>query len=209
LPIALAVAVVGIAAGALLHRLGKPVQGWTLVGVTSVLVSPISWDHHWVWIVPFIAVLAGMAMASRDRLARSAWLVAALLTAAVFVSWPAHWTGPAAFVPGRGFLGWFVQPPEIYQVTHLTGIKLLTWNLYAVAGCLAYLGLLLATWRAWRAARSRRSIPPAMSSGTDALLARADAVLKSDPPADNCVASARPAGRLALSAVVTAVPLRA
>lgn len=198
LPIALAVALVGVAAGGLLYRLGKPVPGWTLVGITSVLVSPISWDHHWVWIVPFIAMLAGLVVASRDRLARWAWVLAALLTMAVFVSWPAHWTGPAAFVPGRGFLGWFVQPPEIYQVTHLTGIKLLTWNLFAVAGCLIFLGMLFATWRAWRAARSRRRIQPALSSGTDALLARADEVLKSDPQPDRDIACAHPAGHLAL-----------
>ncbi len=44
---------------------GRPVQGWTLVGITSVLVSPISWDHHWVWIVPFIALLAGVAITAR------------------------------------------------------------------------------------------------------------------------------------------------
>ena len=44
---------------ALLVRAGKQVYGWVLVGITSLLVSPISWDHHWVWIIPLIALLAG------------------------------------------------------------------------------------------------------------------------------------------------------
>jgi alpha-1,2-mannosyltransferase len=194
LPVALGVALIGVAAGALLSRAGKPVQGWTLVGVTSVLVSPISWDHHWVWIVPFLAMLAGLAMAARGRLARSGYLVAALLTAAVFGSWPERYSGPTAYVPGRGLLGWYVQPPEIYQVTHLHGIKLLTWNLFAIAGCLLYLGMLFGTWRVWRARRPRRgSPPPEVPSETDALLARADAVLKGDPPADKRVACSPPA----------------
>ena len=52
LPLALGVAAAGLVGGAMLSRTGRPVQGWTLVGITSVLVSPISWDHHWVWIVP-------------------------------------------------------------------------------------------------------------------------------------------------------------
>ena len=56
---------VGLVGGAMLSRAGRPVQGWTLVGITSVLVSPISWDHHWVWIVPFLALLVGLAMTAR------------------------------------------------------------------------------------------------------------------------------------------------
>ncbi len=65
LVVALAVAAGGLAGGALLSRTGRDVQGWTLVGITSVLVSPISWDHHWVWIVPVFALLAGLAITAR------------------------------------------------------------------------------------------------------------------------------------------------
>jgi glycosyl transferase family 87 len=195
LPIAVAVALVGITAGGLLSRWGKPVQGWTLVGITGVLVSPISWDHHWVWVVPFLAMLVGQALAASDRLARWSFLVATVLVAVVYGSWPWHYSGTDAFVPGRGWLGWYVQPPEIYQVTTLTGIKLLTWNLFAVAGCLLYLSMLYATWHVWRARRKRGAIPPPASSGTDELIARADAVLRSDPPNGKQTASQRQARR--------------
>src|SRR5579875_3547784 len=52
--VAIAVALAGLAGGAAFARSGRPVHGWVLVGITSVLVSPISWDHHWVWIVPLL-----------------------------------------------------------------------------------------------------------------------------------------------------------
>src|ERR1022692_3479606 len=183
LPIVAVVALVGVAAGGLLNRGGKPVQGWILVGITSVLVSPISWDHHWVWIVPFLALLAGLAASSRG-LARWGYLLAGLATAVVFGAWPWHYSGPTAFVPGRGLLGWFVQPPQIYAVTHLHGIQLLTWNLFVVAGSVLYLIMVVAAWRVWRPRRHRRrrAIPAPTPTGTDALLARADAVLKPAPP---------------------------
>ena len=93
LPLALAVAVVGLVAGAMLSRAGRPVQGWTLVGITSVLVSPISWDHHWVWIVPFLALLAGLALTARP-LARAGYLVTIVVVAGVMGSWPWRWSGP-------------------------------------------------------------------------------------------------------------------
>jgi alpha-1,2-mannosyltransferase len=183
LPIVVVVALIGVAAGAALTRAGKPVPGWTLVGITSVLVSPISWDHHWVWIVPFLAMLAGLAAASR-RLARYGYLLAGLAIAVVFGGWPERYSGTGAFVATRGLLGWFVQPPAIYNVTHLHGIQLLTWNLFVVAGSLLYLIMVgIAAGRFWRRRRRRRAIPPPMPTGTDALLARADAVLKRDTSA--------------------------
>lgn len=189
LPIAIVVALIGIAGGAVLSRAGKTVQSWTLVGITSVLVSPISWDHHWVWIVPFIAMLAGMAMTTR-RWARWGFLVATIATAVVFGSWPRRYSGPDAFVPGHGFLGWFVQPPQIYAVTTLHGFQLLTFNLFVVAGCVIFLAMLAWAWRSWRMSRPKVSAaPPPVAAAqpkapnaTDALLARADAVLNADSP---------------------------
>ena len=178
LPLALAVAVAGLAGGAMLNRAGRPVQGWTLVGITSVLVSPISWDHHWVWIVPFLALLAGLAMTARP-LARAGYLVTMALIAGVMGSWPWRWSGPKAFVPRRGLLGWFVRPPEVTQLMVLHGWKLLTWNLWVVSGLVIYLALLVAAVLAWRK-RPRRVVKvkaAAAPSPIDALLARADAIL--------------------------------
>ncbi|MFG2885928.1 glycosyltransferase 87 family protein [Streptomyces sp. NPDC048297] len=49
--------------------------GVLLTALTALLVSPISWSHHWVWCVPFLAVLL-----AEDRV-RLAALTAALFTA--------------------------------------------------------------------------------------------------------------------------------
>ncbi|MYW67968.1 DUF2029 domain-containing protein [Streptomyces sp. SID8379] len=34
-----------------------PAQGIVLTALTALLVSPISWSHHWVWCVPLLALL--------------------------------------------------------------------------------------------------------------------------------------------------------
>lgn len=51
------VLVAGIAAAALLMRAGEPQLGVCLAGYTSLLASPISWSHHYVWVVPLVVVL--------------------------------------------------------------------------------------------------------------------------------------------------------
>ncbi|MGY2061966.1 glycosyltransferase 87 family protein, partial [Nocardia gipuzkoensis] len=58
--------------------------------VFTLLVSPISWSHHWVWIAP--ALLAGFGAAAHRPL-RSAltWYVVVLATTVVFVIGPQNW----------------------------------------------------------------------------------------------------------------------
>src|SRR5260221_9079255 len=87
-PLALVVAAGGLVGGAMLSRTGRQVQGWTLVGITSVLVSPISWDHHWVWLVPALPMLAGLALKARP-ISRIAYVAAVVLLAAA--SAPPPW----------------------------------------------------------------------------------------------------------------------
>ncbi|MET1073242.1 MAG: glycosyltransferase 87 family protein [Umezawaea sp.] len=40
-----------------LHRRGDPVGAVLVTAFCGVLVSPISWTHHWVWVVPLCALL--------------------------------------------------------------------------------------------------------------------------------------------------------
>jgi alpha-1,2-mannosyltransferase len=126
------VAAVGLTAAAVLHRSGQPVAGWVTCALTGLLVSPISWDHHWLWIVPVLVVLADAAQRAR-RAARWVRAAAAAGVAVVFGDWPSQWTGPLAFVP-RGLLGFFpgrFGPNEKY---HLHGLQVIGWNLYVIAG---------------------------------------------------------------------------
>ena len=178
LPIALVVAAGGLVGGAMLARTGRPVHGWTLVGVTSVLVSPISWDHHWVWVIPVLALMAGLAFTARP-IVKASYVVGIAVIAGIMGSWPWKYSGPLAYVPRRGLLGWFVKPPAVTQITVVHGWPLLTWNLWVVIGLVMYLALVAVAVVTWRK-RPRRQIPiaPAEQGPIDALLARADAVLR-------------------------------
>lgn len=49
----------------------------TLVGMATVLVSPISWPHHWVWLVPGVACAIALAIrAFRQGEGKVGWLLA-------------------------------------------------------------------------------------------------------------------------------------
>jgi alpha-1,2-mannosyltransferase len=83
----LVAAVAGMALAVWAHRRGEDAVGMVVVAVTALLLSPIAWAHHWVWIVPLLPV--GVDIARRSAgLARHAVLAVLAVTLAVFVSWP-------------------------------------------------------------------------------------------------------------------------
>ncbi len=51
------------------YRRGRIVESWLMVGLTAPLVSPVSWVHHWVYLVPALVMLGFRA---RSTLARTA-----------------------------------------------------------------------------------------------------------------------------------------
>jgi hypothetical protein len=75
-------------------RQGRPVHGWVICAVTGLIISPVSWDHHWVWIAPALAVLTD----TQPRL-RAAWWAAGGLAAIISGAWPSLWPGGGAAVP--------------------------------------------------------------------------------------------------------------
>lgn len=96
----LLVAVLGYGLSVRLHRLGEPVAVVGAVGMVAVLVSPVSWIHHWHW---GIAVIGALLADARDR-GRSA--AAAGVTVVLLLplpwwggAWPGH--GPVVSVLGR------------------------------------------------------------------------------------------------------------
>jgi alpha-1,2-mannosyltransferase len=147
------IAAIGCAAAALLDRRGLPVAGWLTCAVTGLLISPISWDHHWVWAVPAIVVFADAAVRARGAARWVCWLLTAAVVV-VYGDWPAHWTGPDAFVP-HGLLGFFIGPHPELEKYHLYGLQVVSWNLYVLGG-LGLLALALAAAAATVATRARR-----------------------------------------------------
>lgn len=59
---ALFTAVWGMSRAVEAHRAGNELAAYTLVGLTTALVSPISWSHHLVWVVPATVILATWAL---------------------------------------------------------------------------------------------------------------------------------------------------
>jgi len=60
-------------------RRGDRVLGTCLGALAMLIASPVSWSHHWVWVVPI-----ALALWERSRLAAAAWT-------AVFVARPIVW----------------------------------------------------------------------------------------------------------------------
>jgi alpha-1,2-mannosyltransferase len=61
------VLVTGLARARRAHRRGDDLVGFVLVGLTACLLSPISWTHHLVWIVPAVVVLVDLAAGAPAR----------------------------------------------------------------------------------------------------------------------------------------------
>jgi alpha-1,2-mannosyltransferase len=70
------------------RRAGDDLAGLLAVAVGGLLISPVSWSHHWVWIAPGLVLLVGAARV-RPRL----WWAAVAPLAVVFVVGP-HWLVP-------------------------------------------------------------------------------------------------------------------
>jgi len=180
--VAFVVLVAGVAAAALLDRAGHLLPAILLAELTGDLISPISWDHHWVWIAPAMTVAGWYAWrAWQQGLKRRAYAVAGSLLAilVVFAAWPGSWYGmkmweivTKAGTNGQTFYwGWIWYAPNSNPFTtyykhgdqpgyveyHWHGLELLAGNAYVFGGLLAFAGLVLAAIiPAWRA-RTRPS----------------------------------------------------
>jgi alpha-1,2-mannosyltransferase len=72
-----------------------------IVGLTSVVISPVSWVHHWVWVVPVAGACAALAVRARGHRPRgvfAALVAAALLTGLPpIIQWRYQWTSLLPF----------------------------------------------------------------------------------------------------------------
>lgn len=162
------VAVAGLAAAALLDRAGHQMLGLLTTALTGLLVSPISWDHHWVWVVPGLMAAAHYgAVAWRRRRRAPALLLGATVVAGllVFAPWPGRLWGAPVLAPGFFTWGLIWAAPDSsvayfmkhgdrswYEEYHWHHLQALAGNSYVLAG-LAALVILCVT----AAALTRRS----------------------------------------------------
>jgi alpha-1,2-mannosyltransferase len=155
LVIAVAVAVAGLAAAVVLHNSGQTFAGLMACALTALLVSPISWDHHWVWIAPGLALIID-AGARSHGLARTAWYALAGAVLAVYAAWPDFWSATAGLLRG-GLINYapassFAHGDDpAYAEYHWHGLQLAAGNLELLAGLGLFAVVLVAAARVARA----------------------------------------------------------
>jgi alpha-1,2-mannosyltransferase len=159
------VGIAGVVCAALLDRAGHRMVGLLTCALTGLLVSPISWDHHWVWIVPGTVVAAVYAVRARGAVRWALGGLAAGL-ALLFGAWPGVlWHLPAN--TGGYFEGLIWGPPLTnpetylqigdrpwYAEYHWHGLALIVGNLYVLTGMALFVALLVLALGPLRAART-------------------------------------------------------
>src|SRR4029077_8016758 len=103
---AVLVVIAGLGAGALLYRARQPVPAMLACALTGLLVSPLSWDHHWVWVAPGLALLLHLGATAAGRLVRFGWGGAPAVLFGVFACWPQFWNFPQSGLTPAGLV-WY------------------------------------------------------------------------------------------------------
>jgi len=127
-PALLVIGVAGLALAGWAHRRSSALLGVLVCATTGLILSPITWVHHMVWVVPVIIWLA----AAPDRPRRGPLLAG--LTTLLFVDAPIWWVPTSWKVTGH--------PPELHE-NHW---QLLAGNsfFFAMLAFLAGIGCMLA-----------------------------------------------------------------
>ncbi len=162
-------AVLGLAVAVLLDRAGHAVLGVATIALTGLLISPISWDHHWVWIVLAAPLLVHYAIRAHGA-ARWALFGLAGVVPALFGSWSIGLWGER-YLHGwnRGLIWVVANSPG-----HVAGWpeKMVVLNAYVLTGIGLFLMLAAAAVVSYRAAgrtREARSAEHVLESGRSPL----------------------------------------
>ncbi|MCB5906765.1 glycosyltransferase 87 family protein [Streptomyces pinistramenti] len=108
-------------------------RAWAAVtcAATALLVSPVSWSHHWVWCVPMLILAGSEALRRTGGSARRGWAATAVL-GLLFCSYALWW------VPHR----WH-HHEELHQNT----LQLLLSDVYPLAGLALFVAAAVRLWR--------------------------------------------------------------
>jgi alpha-1,2-mannosyltransferase len=78
--LALIAALIGLSAARRLSNDGREIAAVGAVGITACVMSPVAWDHHWVWCIPWLLGL----LQTTDRRGWSSGNIAVWCAIAVF-----------------------------------------------------------------------------------------------------------------------------
>ncbi|MFI9271156.1 glycosyltransferase 87 family protein [Kitasatospora sp. NPDC052896] len=138
-------------------RVMRRAEAWGVIcaALTSLLVSPISWTHHYVWCVPLLILLLTEAVQEAGQpsgLRRLRWRPAFVAVLLAFLSY-AMW-----LVPQAGGLGvpWNWQvPSSVYPVTSLAVLGAMAYRMWPVGRDMI---------RQWQLGRAETAQEPARSA---------------------------------------------
>ena len=120
LVVAIVVGLLGLAAAVVLYNSGRSFAGLMACALTALLISPISWDHHWVWIAPGLAVIIDAAVRARTTVARVAWWALAAAVLAAYGAWPDFWSRKAGPAAGRADQ---LRPGQLLRARRQPGLR--------------------------------------------------------------------------------------
>jgi alpha-1,2-mannosyltransferase len=141
---ALGVAVITFVIAAWAHRRGERLLAAALAGLGAPALSPWSWGHHWVWLLPLAVFLGGLLVRSGSARPGPEWLAPALLLPLTF-----PWVLALA------------DPPDSAATPVLSGPSaFLIGNLYVVIFAVALAAAVV---------HVRRTAPPAVVAASPAL----------------------------------------
>jgi alpha-1,2-mannosyltransferase len=159
--VAIVVGLLGLAAAVILDQRGYTFAGLMAAALTALLVSPISWDHHWVWIAPGLALIVDAAVragrAGQTGL-RAAWYALAAAVLVLFAAWPDFWNAKAGllqgglinYAPAAGFPS---GDNPAYKEYHWHGLQLIAGNLELLVGLGLFVVVVAVALRLFRSAR--------------------------------------------------------
>ena len=140
------IGILGLLVAAWWARHGHQMLGVLLCALTGLLISPISWSHHWVWSALALAVAADAVVRAAVPLpwcARSRTGASRLTTPGRRPGWRwwAFWPAVTALITLFYTLPQSLIPASVVQGIGAHGAQLLTGNLYVADGlailCLA------------------------------------------------------------------------
>jgi alpha-1,2-mannosyltransferase len=182
--LALVATVGGLWAAAVLDRAGHAMLGLLTAALVGLLDSPITWDHHWVWVVPGLMVAGHYAVRAWQAGRRRACVGCAAVAAAlllIFAPWPGSlwgvattgagdftkgliWAGP--YTPVKTYIADGDQP--WFKEYHWTGREILAGNAYVLAGIALLILLAVVALRSRRQPR-QADLDATPQTSTDAV----------------------------------------
>jgi alpha-1,2-mannosyltransferase len=114
-------AVIGLGTAAVLARRRDWLGATTVSGTTGLLVSPIFWTHHWMWILPALVLLA-----------RSGRRIAAVAGYALFALAPVWFPPRSAVLNDEGFHWLLTLAANCFLIAGLAFLAYMTWSAHGL-----------------------------------------------------------------------------